>query len=103
MRKSSFKGKIADRFPHLKGAHERIVEQHRKQCMESLAYAINKYARDNRILYPRLPSLLGIPQSRLDSILEAKGNPRLNDIIELAFAVGKKPVITFEDLNEKGE
>lgn len=100
MKNSSFKGKIAERFPHLTDSHARIVESYRKRFMKSLASAIKRYARDNRILYPRLPSLLGIPQSRLDSILEAKGNPRLNDIIELAFAVGKKPVITFEDLNE---
>lgn len=64
---------------------------------------VEQYLVDNEMTRTQFAEQLGVSKGYISQVLNGEFNHRLSKLIELSLAIGKAPVLVFEDLEEVAE
>ena len=101
MKNSSLKPKTLAIYPSLEKEHKKIIDQYRKKILKSLMYNINLFSKKNNIPISRVHRVIGKTESFVDTTIKGTNNPTISVIVEVALAIGKKPILIFEDIENE--
>jgi transcriptional regulator with XRE-family HTH domain len=69
------------------------------KIQNDLFHAVEEYLENNKMTRTQFAKQLGVSKGYVSQVLNGEFNHRLAKLIEIALAIGKAPVLDFEDLN----
>jgi transcriptional regulator with XRE-family HTH domain len=69
------------------------------KIQNDLFNAVEEYLETNKMTRTQFAKQLGVSKGYISQVLNGEFNHRLAKLIEIALAIGKAPVLDFEDLN----
>lgn len=70
------------------------------KIQNDLFNAVEDYLKENNMTRSQFAGQLGVSKGYISQVLNGEFNGRLSTLVELSLAIGKAPVIEFEDLND---
>ncbi|GJM33563.1 MAG: hypothetical protein DHS20C18_25640 [Saprospiraceae bacterium] len=70
------------------------------KIQNDLYNAVENYLQANKMTRTQFAKQLGVSKGYISQVLNGEFNHRLSKLIELSLAIGKAPMLEFEDLDE---
>lgn len=70
------------------------------RIQNDLFNAVEDYLEKNKMTRTQFAQQMGVSKGYISQVLNGEFNHRLSKLIELALAIGKAPILDFEDLDE---